>query len=122
MGVTWEWQEFQGMDDSIVVPDNPEDYTLTFLPDGKTAIQADCNRAMGTYTVDDSTIDLVVGGVTRAMCPPGSLMDQYLRDLDEVSSHVFRDGNLYLALPVDSGIMEFVARYEAPPEATPESG
>ncbi|MGH2617219.1 MAG: META domain-containing protein, partial [Thermomicrobiales bacterium] len=122
MSVRWEWREFQGSDDSLVAPENPEDYTLTFLPEGKLAIQADCNRAMGTFTVDGPTLDLVVGGVTRVMCPPGSLMEHFLRDLDDASSHVFRDGNLYLALPVDAGIMEFVARYEAPPEATPETG
>jgi para-nitrobenzyl esterase len=85
------------------------------------AIQADCNRAMGTYTVDGPTLDLTVGGVTRAQCPPGSLMERFLRDLDDASSHVFRDGHLFLALPVDAGILEFVPRFHEP-EATPVAG
>lgn len=124
LGVVWEWQEFQGSDDSLLAPKNPEDYTLTFLPDGKLAIQADCNRAMGTYTLDGDgvALDLTVGGVTRMLCPEGSLMHEFLRDLDDVSSHVFRDGKLYLALRVDAGIMEFEARYAEPDEATPEAG
>jgi heat shock protein HslJ len=124
LGVAWEWQDFQGSDDSVLAPENPEDYTVTFLPNGKLGIQADCNRAMGTYTLGDdgASLDLKVGGVTRMLCPEGSLMHDFLRDLDDVSSHVFRDGKLFLALRLDAGIMEFEARYVEPIEATPEAG
>jgi heat shock protein HslJ len=122
LGVVWEWQEFAGGDDTIVRPEDPARYTVEFLPENRLTIRADCNRAMGTYTLDAPRIDLKIGGVTRAMCPPGSLMDRFLKDLDEVSSHVFRDGGLFMALPVDSGILEFQARYVAPEEATPAAG
>jgi heat shock protein HslJ len=122
LGVTWEWQDFRSSDNSIVAPKNPSRYTITFLPEGKLAIRADCNRALGTYVIDGARIDIQVGGVTRVMCPPGSLMNDYLHDLDAVSSHVFRDGNLYLALPIDAGIMAFAARYEPPSQATPAAG
>lgn len=121
-GVIWEWLSFRGGDGSLVNPERPADYTLTFLAEGKLAIQADCNRAMATYTADGPAIALAIGGVTRAECPPGSLAERYLRDLDDVSSHVFRDGSLYLALWADAGIMEFQARYDEPPEATPRAG
>lgn len=122
MGVVWEWQEFAGMDDTIVRPDDPTHYTIEFLPEARLAVRADCNRATGAYEADAPKIDIEIGGVTRAMCPPGSLMDRFLRDLDEVSSHVFREGGLFLALPVDAGILEFQARYVAPDTATPEAG
>ena len=56
------------------------------------------------------------------LCEPESLMDRFLRDLDEVNSHVFRDGNLYLALPLDSGILELTPRSIDPAEATPVAG
>lgn len=121
-GVRWEWQEFQGSDDTIVRPDDPGHYTVEFLPERKLAIQADCNRAVGVYSADSPKLDLRVGGVTRVMCPSGSLMDRFLRDLDQVSSYVFRDGKLYLALPVDAGILEFTASYVAPPAGTPAAG
>jgi heat shock protein HslJ len=106
-GVTWEWREFAGGNGEIIRPDNPNQYTIEFLPDGKLAVQADCNRAIGAYTADDPTIELQIGGLTRAMCPPGSLMDRFLRDLGDSRSFVFRQGHLYLALPIDSGILEF---------------
>ncbi|MCC7022225.1 MAG: META domain-containing protein [Thermomicrobiales bacterium] len=121
-GVIWEWQGLQSGDGSVVTPNDPATYTLAFLPDGKLAIRADCNRAIGTYATDGPAIDLTIGGVTRALCRPGSHMQEYLRDLDLVSSHVFRGGNLFLALPADAGILEFRARIEETGQATPEAG
>jgi heat shock protein HslJ len=121
-GVLWAWREFAGGDGEIVRPDDPGRYTVEFLADGRLAIQADCNRGMGSYTVDAPSIDLRVGGLTKMKCPPGSHMDRFVRHLDEVTSHVFRDGNLYLALPIDSGILEFVPRTIETPKATPVAG
>jgi heat shock protein HslJ len=121
-GVRWAWQTFQGSDDTIVRPDDPSQYTVEFLPNGTLAIQAACHQAVGTYTVDNSTVDLRIGERTRAICPPGALMDRFLRDLDQVTSHVFRDGKLYLALPMDAGIHAFAPTSIAPPAATPAAG
>ena len=120
--VVWEWREFMGMDDSLLAPDDPAKYTLEFLEDGKLAVRADCNRATGTYTGDGASLELNAGAMTRAMCPPDSLSDRFVRDLGDVRSHVFRDGNLYLALMADAGIMEFVARVPESSEATPDAG
>lgn len=121
-GVAWEWKEFLGGDDTIVQPGHPEHYSVTFLPDGALAIQADCNRATGVYTVDGAQIALEVRGVTRAMCSPGSLEQPYLRDLSDVTSLVLRQGRLYLALPADAGILTFAPQPLASPTATPEAG
>jgi len=121
-GVIWEWRDFRGGDDSVVAPPNPKAYAIEFLPGNTLAIKADCNRAKGTYNVDGAAITLTITGVTRALCAPGSLSRTFLRDLAGTTSHVFRDGNLYLALPVDAGILSFEARYRPPASATPEAG
>jgi heat shock protein HslJ len=121
-GVRWAWQTFQGSDGTIVRPHDPSQYTVEFLPDGTLAIQADCTQAKGTYTVDHATMDLRIGERTPGICPPGALMDRFLRDLDQVTSHVFRNGQLYLALPMDAGILAFAPTSVAPPAATPASG
>jgi heat shock protein HslJ len=122
VGVVWEWQERRGGDDSLIAPSRPEDYTLTFMPDGKLAILAGCVRILGMYTVDGSIIGLSFDGPIPAGCQPEQLTRRYLRDLGDVSSHVFRDGHLYLALPADAGIMAFEARYAEPTRATPHAG
>ena len=116
------WQTFQGSDGTIVRPDDPSPYTVEFLPDGTLAIQADCHHAGGTYTVGTSAGDLRIGERTTATCPPGALMDRFLRDLDQVTSHVVRDGKRYVALPMDVGIHAFAPTSVAPPAATPAAG
>jgi heat shock protein HslJ len=126
VGVVWQWEQFAGGDGSVTVPDVPSRYTITFLPDAKLAVQADCNRARGTWSVRNSQLKLSIGGMTRAMCPAGSLSNDFVEDLGYVRSHVFRDGKLYLSLMADAGIMTFAATYDAgtagtpAPEATPQ--
>ncbi|MCA9880500.1 MAG: META domain-containing protein [Thermomicrobiales bacterium] len=117
-GVVWQWEQFQGGDDSVVTPEDPSRYTLEFLPDARLAIGADCNRAMGTWS-DDDGLQLTIGGMTRAMCPEGSHANDFVEDLGFVRSHVFRDGKLHLALLADAGIMTFAATVASEPPATP---
>lgn len=45
--------------------------------------------------------------VTRAMCPPGSLHDQIVKQWGNIRSYVIRDTHLFLALMADGGIYEF---------------
>jgi heat shock protein HslJ len=118
-GVVWQWEQFEGGDGSLIVADVPSRYTITFLPNAKLAVQADCNRARGTWSVLNSQVELSIGGMTRAMCPAGSLSNDFVEDLGYVRSHVFRDGKLYLSLMADAGIMSFVATYDAETAATP---
>jgi heat shock protein HslJ len=106
--VVWRWAEFQSSDDTLVKPDNPEAYTVEFLPDGVLSVRADCNQAGGTYTVDGSQITLQIQTTTMAACPPGSLSEKFLGYLNDVVSYVFMDGDLYLALKFDAGILKLM--------------
>ncbi len=121
VGVVWEWQEFRGGNGQKTAPDDPSKYTLTFGSDGRFAVRADCNMGSGAYTVNGPSIELKVGPLTRAMCPPESLSDRFLRDLGDTRSYVFRDGRLFLALMADAGISTFAAS-PLPEEATPTAG
>lgn len=125
-GVLWQWQGIAANDGEMTLePDHPENYSVTFLADGKLAIQADCNRARGVYTVTEPSIDLQIGGVTRMLCPSGSLMQRFLDDLDRASSYSIDQGTLSLALPEADGMMVFTSAPLAPgdaPPATPATG
>jgi len=121
VGVVWEWNGFQSSDDTTVTPDDPSRYTIEFMADGTFAIGADCNRGRGSYTRDGSTIDLTVKALTRAMCPPGSLSNEFIGYLDQAVSLVFADGGLHLALPADAGIASFTPQ-QLEPVASPEAG
>lgn len=107
----WQWTEFQDTaEENDITVDDPAQYTLTLLADGTAAIQADCNRAAGTYTLDGSSLAIEIGPVTLAACPPESLSDVFLTRLQEVATFVFDDeGQLVLNLVADAGNMVFQA-------------
>lgn len=107
----WQWTEFQDTAEknSLTVA-NPAQYTLSLLADGTAAIQADCNRAAGTYTLDGSVLAIQIGPVTLAACPSESLSDVFLTRLSDVATFVFDDqGQLVLNLVADAGNMVFKA-------------
>jgi heat shock protein HslJ len=120
-GVVWEWALFQSMDDTTVTPDDPSRYTIEFLNDGTLAIGADCNRGRGTYTRDGSSIEMTVTALTRAFCGEQSLSDDFLRYIESANTLVFQDGQLHLALPMDSGILSLTPQV-LEPAASPEAG
>lgn len=105
-GTTWAWMTFNDPLQEIVI-DNSLSYTLTFNIDGSVAIVADCNNAMGSYTVDGSSLKIEVGPMTRAMCPPRSRSDDFVKYLDSATIFFFQDGNLYIDLMADGGTMTF---------------
>jgi heat shock protein HslJ len=108
----WQWTEFQDTAElNDITVDDPAQYTLTLLADGTVAIQADCNRAAGTYTLDGSSLTIEIGPVTLAACPPESLSDVFLTRLPETATYVMDDeGQLFLNLVADAGNMVFQAK------------
>ena len=93
-GTSWQWTK---TGDGSDVAD-PGSYTLTFNADGTVAIKADCNRAFGGYTVSGDTLTFGALGMTRAMCRPGSLDGQFVRELGSASAYALVDGALVLTI------------------------
>ena len=110
-GTTWQLVKFQGSDGTTLAPDDPAKYTIEFLADGAVAMRIDCNRARGTWKSPGPS-QLLFGpmAVTRVQCPPESLHDRIVRDVNNVRSYVIRNGHLYLSLVADGGIYEFEPR------------
>ena len=109
IGVVWQLQQILYNNDELIEVDNPSDYTIEFLPDGQLNIKADCNRAIGSYIIEGSSISINIGPTTRAMCPPESISDQYLKELQSATIFFFKDGDLYLDLKFDTGTMKFIS-------------
>jgi para-nitrobenzyl esterase len=105
--ITWEWISFTSPVEQLNVG-SPERYTIKFDREGRVNLRADCNRGAGTYTFGrDRSIKFGPMAVTRAMCPPGSLSDRFVKELSRVSNFLIKGGELYLELPVDSGWLGF---------------
>ncbi len=116
VGVVWKWVKFLGGDDTTLIADAPDKYTLELLPDGQVRIQADCNMASGTYTLDPTGgLTLELGPTTLAECEPGSLYDKYLEMLGWVRTYVMEGDQLVLNMMADGGDLFFDK--ETPPAA-----
>lgn len=109
-GTKWRLVHFQSSDDSIgtIIPPNVGNYTLEFMPDGKLAMQLDCNRGTATWqeadrTATGATLTISPGAMTRAMCQPGAIDTRLARDLGFVVSYTMADGKMHMALKMDGG-------------------
>ncbi|MFN8452045.1 MAG: YbaY family lipoprotein [Anaerolineae bacterium] len=109
VGVTWQWTHFASGAEEYDVP--TVNYTITFADDGMFHAKADCNVVLGTYTVEDSTITILPGPTTLALCSPESLGGKYTLYLSQAAVFSFTDdGDLLLEAPADSGTMTFSAQ------------
>jgi heat shock protein HslJ len=108
VGILWHWQSTLTPMDKTVV-DDPARYTLELSPDGQAFVQADCNVARGTYTIEDSHVAITINATTRAACPAGSLGDQFLKELNAAAIYFIEDGDLFIDMIYDSGTMRFVS-------------
>jgi heat shock protein HslJ len=102
----WKWVSFHGMDDRSLEVSAPSRYTLEIRADGVT-IRADCNRGMGGFDQEGASLSFSEIATTRMACPPDSLGDLYLSHLGYVRSWLIKNGDLYLSLFADGGIMRF---------------
>jgi len=112
VGFTWQWVSFTDPLEQITIED-PARYTITFDEavggTGQAAIKADCNEVAATYTVDESSIDIVAGPSTLVACPEDSLDQQYLVNLSNAVIFFFEEEDLFLELMADGGMMRFTA-------------
>ena len=106
-GPVWKWTTTQMNDGSSKTPSDPNQYLIEFLANGHVAVQADCNRVAGTYTVNGNHLAIMLGPSTLAACPPGSLGDEFVKQLGNIRSYFFKGDNLILEIKMDSGSMIF---------------
>lgn len=106
-GTTWQWVSLTDPVQQFAV-DNPENYALTFLPDGTLQIKADCNMASSSYTAaEDGSLTVQPGITTLAACPPESRGEEFVQKLGFAAHYFFQDGHLFIDLLADGGTLEF---------------
>ncbi len=101
VGTVWQWQT-EGLEGA-------SDYTIEFLPEGRIAIQADCNRGRASFeTFGENGLRINAPAMTRAACPPGSLEGAFLEQVVSSSSYAFDGETLMLYPVVAPGMMHFM--------------
>jgi heat shock protein HslJ len=92
----WLLQAFALDDGKVIQVDDPEDYSIRFMADGKVAVRADCNVCSGDYTADGNMLRIGPLGCTRAACPPDSLDTAFLSALGTTERYEIVDGRLVM--------------------------
>jgi D-alanyl-D-alanine carboxypeptidase len=106
-GTRWRWVSMDdGKGQTLTVGDQ-ERYTILFRDGGELALGADCNRVLGDYSQQGDALSLVAKVSTKALCPPDTLEDQYVRDLQAVTQFRREGDRLFLVLGQNGGFMEF---------------
>jgi uncharacterized protein/heat shock protein HslJ len=122
-GTSWQLVRVQYMDDTIVTPDDRSKYTAAFGTDGRVSMRVDCNRGSGSWkSSEPGQLQFGPLALTRAICPPGSLHDRFVKDMTFVRSYVRKDGHLFLSLMADGGIYEFEPLPKAGGAPQPDAG
>jgi heat shock protein HslJ len=105
VGRRWAWDSFTAadMDAGALLPTDPERYWVELLPDGKLALQADCNRGFGTWTAARGVVQLQPLGTTLMLCG-GESLDRRFLELLRTTSRVAPDGATLL-LSGPSGVL-----------------
>lgn len=109
LNIVWQWSDLTETEPAgqSIIPD-PERYTVTFLPEGTANIQADCNRISWPYTMEGNSIRFdALFATTLAACPPDSLDQQFLQNLEKSETAELSSGRLILNLADNSGSMGF---------------
>jgi heat shock protein HslJ len=112
VNIEWRW----------TAADDPSQYTIVFLENGTFHAQADCNASAGGYNVEGDGLALSLGPTTFAQCAPGSLFDQYLGGLAQVTSFSLDGDNLVLGLGAAGDEMIFAPGDPTGAPAPPHNG
>jgi heat shock protein HslJ len=106
-GTVWRLVQIQYANNTAVVPEDPLKYVLILSQDGTVTVHADCNRGMGRYLLAGGSLAMRKLAYTHMICPDNSLFDQYTKALESAESCMVKDGNLFIMLQKDSGVIKF---------------
>jgi heat shock protein HslJ len=107
-GTEWELRQIQMGDGQVLTPQPPQNYRAEFSADGEVFVQADCNRAIGQFTVEDGNqLSITMGPTTLAACPEGSLGTEFVEALNNSALYFFQNDDLLIDMRYDSGTMQF---------------
>ena len=114
----WQWISFTSPVEQFEIA-TPLSYLVQFNTDATLNVVADCNNAAGSYQGEGGKLQIELGPMTAAACPPDSRSDQFVRLLSGAALYFFQDGNLHIDLFADSGTMVFSP---APPDVFGDDG
>lgn len=106
-GTAWQLAQITLVGDSAR-PDDGTKYTITFGPNRRAQIRADCNRGVASWhTGDDDELAFGAVKMTRVKCAGGSMHQRFVNDLAYVRSYTLDSAKLSLILTRGAGSLDF---------------
>lgn len=99
----WYWNVYVTPTDRHPV-NEPRSYELAFAKDGTLSVKADCNRAIGKYSLAGSKISITIGPTTLALCPGATRSEQFLELLATSAELFFVRDMLIISLSGESSL------------------
>jgi len=105
---TWVWEKTIMNDDTTIIPNQVEAFTLTFVMGGRVSGKTDCNGFTGAFAItQEGSIVFNQLASTQMFCPD-SQEKIFLDEIQNVDRYLFDEsGNLVLNLKLDSGSIYF---------------
>jgi len=104
---TWQWTMVVDASSQQVPIEEPTQYTVAFAKDGALSIKADCNQAGAEYALGaGGTLTVTLGATTLALCPEGSLSEDFLKWLGAATTLQTDGQNPVILLDPASGAYE----------------
>ena len=106
-GIEWLWIFFADPAEGLIPIDEPKNYTFALLTNSEVLIKADCNKAEGIYSIEESAITISIEVTTSENCGTDSSWEPFVRYLNDAALYFLQEEDLFIDLIYDSGTMRF---------------
>jgi heat shock protein HslJ len=107
LDIRWVWKETTMSDGSVITPNQPEAFTLTFNTDYSVNGTTDCNGFGGDYLLQDGVLTFGPFAMTKMYCEGSQEIDFQQMLQGPLTFMVTEAQELVIMLPYDSGSMIF---------------
>src|SRR5262249_4426235 len=97
-GTSWRLVKFQGSDGKVEFPVDRSQYIFAFNADASFTARIDCNRGRGSWkSSGPGQLELGPMAMTRALCAPGSMHDNMVKQMPQIRSYAIKGDHLFIS-------------------------
>ena len=103
----WQLARIEYPSGKVLTIEQPQNYTVQFLGEGRIAIKADCNAGSGTFQTNEQRVTIGALVTTKMACGPGSQDMVFLNSLSNAAAYLLDGEEFTISLAYDGGEMVF---------------
>lgn len=103
----WQMVRIEYPSGKVLTIEQPQNYTVQFVGNGRVQIMADCNGGNGTVAAAEQKLTFGALVTTKMACPPGSHDQVFLSGLQNAAAYVLNGDEFIISQAFDGGEMVF---------------